>query len=210
MPNPIAVPLKNGDFFIPALGRSFKPLEIREDDYYDTVRQASGSVTAGTELKWFDSLADKNDQHKNINQAARIPANHEAAIFRVGVHPRGAHGNTQVVFNDIQKMIENGYLLLKFNRRTITEGPLVKYQSGYGLGGYSDATGATAVSIGVPSAAAAPVLFSPQQLVSGNDLTASLFYKSAAWISGYAVPSLAGDITLTLFLHGIIKAPTND
>lgn len=208
MASNVAVPgASPGEVFIPALGKSFKQVELREDDIFDTIETDTGAVGAGTEYVVFRDITNKNEQHTSLQASRRIPSGDEAAIFRVGVHIREAIGNTLPAFNDYRKVVGNGQLELKFNRRLITSGPLVKYPSGYGMAGYSDETGATAVSIGVPSAAAAPTLFVPQQLKDDDDLNGKIRFPNATWATGYAVPTLAGRAYVTLFLHGVMKAP---
>lgn len=206
--NPVAVPTKNpGEVYIPALGRSFQQVELREDDVFDTVLIASGSQAAGVRYIYFRDIDNKNEQDCNLPQSRRIQAGDEVAVFRIGLHPREAVGNTLPIFADYRKVVSGGALEVKFNRRIITQGPVIKYASGYGLAGFSDETGATAVSIGIPSQAAAPTLFVPQQLKDNDDLSGILTFPDAAWISGYAVPVLGGSLRLTLFLHGVMKAP---
>lgn len=129
------------------------------------------------------------------------------AIFRIGLHPREAVGNTLPVFADYRKVIGAAHLEVVFNRRPITGGPVIKYPSGLGMGGFSDETGATAVSIGVPSVAAAPTLFVPQQLKDDDDVKSKLRFLAADWISGYVAPVTAGTLRITLLLHGVMKNP---
>ncbi len=204
----IAVPGKNpGEVYIPALGKSFQQIELREDDIYDTIETDTGSVAAGTQYKFFLNLANKNEQHTNLPTPRRINSGDEAAIFRIGLHPREASGNTLPVFNDYRKVVGNGWLEVIFNRRLITSGPAVKYPSGYGMAGYSDETAATAVSIGVPSAAAAPTLFVPQQLKDDDDLKVRLVFLDAAWLTSYVAPVLSGRQTISIFMHGVMKNP---
>lgn len=208
MASNIAVPGKEpGEVFIPALNKSFKQVELREDDVFDHVQQASGSITAGTELVVFRDLTDKNEQHTSLNASRRIQSGDEAAVFRVGVYVAGALGNTLPTFADYRKVYANAQLELKFNRRLISTGPITKYPSGYGLGGFSDETGATAVSNGVPSAAASPTLFVPQQLKDDDDLNAKIRFPGGAWITSYAVPVLDTRVIIGVYLHGVMKAP---
>lgn len=208
MASNIAVPGKDpGEVFIPALGKTFKQVELREDDVYDTVETGTSTINTGTELVVFRDLTNKNEQHTNLNTARRIQAGDEVAVFRVGVHPREATGNTLPAFDDYRKVIGNAQLELKFNRRLITSGPLIKYPSGYGMSGISDASGATGVSIGVPSVAAAPTLFVPQQLKDDDDLNAKIRFPDAAWATSYGAPVLSGRLLLSVFLHGVMKAP---
>lgn len=204
----IAIPGKNpGEVHIPALGKTFKQVELREDDVYDTIETGTGSINTGTEYEWFKNLDNKNEQHNNLPSPRQIQSGDEVAVFRIGVHPREASGNTLPVFNDYRKIIGNAHVEVKFNRRLITSGPAVKYPSGLGIAGFSDETGATAVSVGVPSAAAAPVLFVPQQLKDDDNIYAKLRFPDASWLTSYTAPSLAGRVTVSMFLRGVMKAP---
>ena len=214
MQNPIAVPTKNpGEVFIPALGKAFQQIELREDDVYDTIVVASGAQAAGTEYIYFRDVSDKFELDTNLPQTRRIQAGDEVAVFRIGLHPRESLGNTLPIFNDYRKIFSTSALEVKFNRRVITEGPSIKYPTGYGLGGFSDETGATAVSVGVPSIAAAPTLFVPQQLKDNDDLSGKLRFpngNSNAWAiaaASYTAPTLGGAVRVSLFLHGVMKAP---
>ena len=208
MASNIAIPGKEaGEVYIPALNKTFKQVELREDDHFDTVQRASGSVTAGTELTLFRDLTDKNEQHTTLQTSRRIQAGDEAAIFRIGVELPAAIGNTLPVYADYRKVAGNAQLEVIFNRRMITTGPLIKYPGGYGIGGFSDETGATAFSIGVPSVAASPTLFVPQQLKDDDDIKAKIRFPDAAWITSYAVPVLAGAMLFRVFLHGVMKQP---
>lgn len=209
--NQIAVPTKNaGELFIPALGKTFQQVELREDDVYDTVQLEAGAIAAGTEYDWFRNVEDKNEQHTNIPQARRIASGDEVAVFRIGVHPREAQGNVLPNAVDIKKVFGNAHLLLKFNKRIITDGPAIKYPTGYGLSGSSNevaAPGISFVSVGVPSMAAAPTLFVPQQLKGDDDIIAKLRFPNAVWAAGYVVPTTAEDLMVSLFLRGVIKSP---
>jgi hypothetical protein len=215
MANNLVVPTKNpGELFIPALGKTVQQVELREDDIYDTV-QVSGAIAAGTEYEFFRDIQNKNEQHTNIPQSRRIQAGDEVAVFRIGVHPRAALGATQAAIVDIKQVIENGHLDLRFNRRIVTSGPAVKYPSGYGLSGFSDGNaaaptpGVAAMSVGVPSVAAAPTLFVPQQLKDNDDIICKLRFPGAAWAASYAPPSVsaAPGLAVSVFLRGVIKSP---
>lgn len=208
-PTPIAIPVPNkpGQVYIPALGKSFAQIELREDDVFDTVSTGSGAIAAGKELKFFSDLSNKLEQHTNMPNPSRIASGDEVAVFRIGLHPREATGQTLPVFDDYRKVFGNAHLIVEFNRRLITTGPAVKYSSGYGLAGVSDESSATAVSVGVPSQAAAPTLFVPQTLADNDDTKGRLRFPDASWITGYVVPTLSSGILVTLFLHGVMKNP---
>lgn len=209
--NQIAVPTKNpGELYIPALGKTFQQVELREDDVFDTIQMVAGAIAAGTEYQFFRNVEDKNEQHTNIPQPRRIAAGDEVAVFRIGVHPREAQGNVLPATTDVKKVFGNAHLILKFNKRIITDGPAIKYPTGYGLSGSSNEVAAAGIafhSVGVPSVGASPTLFVPQQLRDDDDITAKLRFPDASWVTGYVVPTTAGDLLISLFLRGVIKSP---
>ncbi len=215
--NQIAVPTaKAGELYIPALGKTIQQVELREDDVYDTIQIAGAAIAAGTEFVLFRDIQNKNEQHCNLPQSGRIAAGDEVAVFRVGVHPREAAGNTPGVFLDYRKMVAAAQLDLRFNRRIITSGPVVKYPSGYGMAGFSNEVGSSAngglpgsriATIGVPSVAAAPTLFVPQQLRDNDDIVCKLRFPDASWVTGYAVPTTSAIQLVSVFLRGVIKSP---
>jgi hypothetical protein len=216
---PIAIPTgKPGELLIPALGRTFQQVELREDDVYDTIAIPAGNITAGTEFEVFRDINQKFEQHTNLPQSRRIASGDEVAVYRVGVHPREAHGNVNPAFTTYRQVLANGLLDLKFNRRVISAGPLVKYPTGYGISGFSNETAAAGIasaSIGVPSVAAAPTLFVPQQLKDDDDIICKIRFPDAQWLAQtagglgtYTVPVVGtGGLLLTVFLRGVIKSP---
>ncbi len=209
--NQIAVPTKNpGELFIPALGKTFQQVELREDDIFDTVQLEAGAITPGTDFKFFRDVEDKDEQHTNIPQPRRIAAGDEVAVYRIGLHPREAQGSVLPVSTDIKQVFGNAHFGLKFNKRIIADGPAVKFPSGYGLSGSSNeapGAGQSYNSVGVPSVAAAPTLFVPQQLKDNDDIGAALTFPAAGWVSGYANPTTTADLLVSCFLRGVIKSP---
>lgn len=210
----IAVPTdRPGELYIPALGKKFQQVELREDDVFDTVQLASGAIAKGAEYEFFRDIQNKNEQHTNIPQSRRIQAGDEVAVFRIGLYPRNRVGATAALATDIMQVVENAHFILKFNRRIVTDGPALKYPTGYGMSGFSDLGAATpgnqAVSIGVPSVAAAPTLFVPQQLRDNDDIVCKLRFPDAAWVAGYDAPTLASvdGVLVSAFLRGVIKSP---
>jgi len=202
-----AVPTgKAGELFIPSLGRTIKLIEWREGDFYDHVTQASGTVTAGTSLELFRDLANKNLQHTNLRVARRIPANSELIMNRIGVLIAQAFSDTVVNGDDILKVAYNGSLTFKINDRLVSEGPIVLYQSGYGMTGATTMNNRAPYTTGVPSAAAAPQLLVAQSVIEDDDLQATVDFKNDTWITGSSVMfTLAGRVLIGCFLHGFIK-----
>jgi hypothetical protein len=209
MANNLAVPVPNepGALFIPALGRKIKMVEWREDDFYDSVLQASGAISAGTSLEFFRDLSNKNLQHTNLRTARRIPAGSEFIMARLGVLIAQAVGETLATDDDTLVVAYAGSLTFKLNDRLISEGMLVKYQTGIGVTGSTTRTGTGVVTLGVPSAAAAPSLMVAQPVSDTDDLMGTVDFKSATWISGYSTPTLTNAVLFTIMLHGFIKKP---
>lgn len=192
-------------------GRVIKLVEWREDDFYDTVCTADPSavaaaITAGASFEFFRDLANKNLPHTNLRTARRIPAGSEFIMSRIGVVPNQAFGNVTPSPTDITKLVYAATLSFKINDRLISEGPLYKYQSGYGVTGSTTENATGYVTVGVPSAAAAPTLMVAQPVQDNDDLQCTMDVKSNSWQTGAVLPTIKG-IAVTLILHGFIKKP---
>lgn len=223
MANPSVIPGKQaGELYIPAVGKTIKLVEWREDDFYDSVDLVLGAVTAGLSLEFFRDLSSKNTAHNNFKTQRRIPAGSEFIMSRVGILPAQAVGDQIVSYEDTVKLAYAASLTFKINDRLITEGPLVKYQSGLGVtGSVSGVVGAVPTAgaalsaklgiatIGVPSAAAAPNLLVSQPIADDDDLQATLDFKNNAWLQGGAsMPTFVGKQVVTLLAHGFVKKPS--
>lgn len=200
-----------GTLYIPALGKAIKLVEWREDDFFDSVStgavNAGSTPTAGTSLEFFRDLANKNLQHTNLRTPRRIPAGSEFIMSRIGILPAQAQGNVVYLPSDIVKAAYGVTLTFKINDRLVSEGPLFKYQSGYGVTGSTTENAAGLATIGVASAAAAPNLMVAQPIMDDDDLVATVDFRAASWLTGYAQPTFSAGLTITLALHGFIKKP---
>lgn len=205
----IAVPGKNpGELVIPALGRTIKMVEWREDGFYDSVQTSVVTPTAGTSLEFFRDLSNKNLQHTNLRTARRIPAGSEFIMARIGVVIAQAFGNSLPDDADQIKLAYAASLTFKINDRLISEGPAVNYQSGIGMTGSTTRNATGVVTVGVPSAAAAPSLMVAQPVADDDDLVATLDFKDNAWLNGGSVmPTFTVRPVVTLRLAGFIKKP---
>jgi hypothetical protein len=199
---------KAGEYLIAALGRTVKLVEWREDDFYDTVVQVAGAITAGTQLVLFRDVQTKSRQHCNLVNPSRIPSGAEMVMNRVGVLINQAFGNVVAAGGDIMKIAYGGSFTFNLNQtRLIAQGPLVKFQTGYGITGATTDTTANSFTTGVPSASAAPQLLVAQPITSTDDLGGEVRFESAAWAAGFAMPTTTVLIGITAFLHGLIKRP---
>lgn len=209
MANTLAFPVPNepGTLFIPALGKKIKMVEWREDDFYDTVQQPAGAITAGTSLEFFRDLTSKNLQHTNLRTPRRIPAGSEFIMARLGILIAQAVGDTLATDDDTIVVSYAGAMTFKLNDRLISEGMLVKYQTGIGVTGSTTRTATGVVTLGVPSAAAAPSLMVAQPISDTDDLMGTVDFKAATWVSGYVTPVLSNSVLFSIVLHGFIKKP---
>lgn len=197
-----------GELHFPALGKTIRLVEWREGDFYDSVTRASGAVTAGTSLELFRDLSNKNLQHANLKTPRRIPSNSEFIMNRVGVVIAQAFSNTVTDGDDIMKVAYAGSLTFQINDRLISQGPLIAYQTGYGMSGATTRNNATVLTTGIASAAAAPQLLVAQSVGDKDDLGATIDFKDDIWITASSVMFvLTGRIVAILFCHGFIKKP---
>ena len=197
-----------GRYYNEAAGKVQEFVEVREGDFWDTVEQVSGAITAGTELKLFQTQTDKNLHHTNLDDTRRIPARNRFEMTRVGIHVRQLVGNTLTTAADILKVYEAGSLEFDLNKRRIAEGSLLFYQSGLGVQGAGNTENNFPVATnGIPVLTGAPVLRKIQPVNDKDGLNASVFFKNNVWITTGNMATLAGDALIMAVLHGDIEKP---
>lgn len=206
----IATPGKDpGTLQIPSLGRTIKLVEWREDSFYDTV-QSPLAPTAGQSLEVFRDLTNKNLQHTNLRTSRRIPAGSEFICYRISVIPAQAIGNIVTLDADILKLCYAATLTFKLNDRLIQEGPLYKFQGGFGVTGSTTRNATGVVTIGVPSAAAAPMLMVAQPVADDDDLVATVDFRAFTWATTGGLPTFTSGTDgplVTVDARGFIKKP---
>lgn len=205
----ITNPNKPGVIFIPELGEEFLLSKEREGSFYDTVEQASGAISAGATLNWFQNFSNKNNQHFNAGKNAKLPSGNALAMTRTGVVILQAQGNTVAVDTDILKVAYAGSVNFEINERIILKGePLFMLPSGYGMAGMTTQTTTGVITTGIPSAAAAPQLRNAQPVLDRDDLNSKLTFPNNSWIAGGAVlPTLTNAVSFMHVLYGVIKQP---
>ncbi len=209
MADPIIQPGKEaGEFVIPALGKTIKLVEWREGVYYDTVEVTETTPTAGLEFDFFRDLERKSLQHTNLKTQRNIPAGTEFIMTKIGIVPNQALGNILPTDADIIRLAYSASLTFKINDRLIEEGPLLRFQSGYGVTGSTTRNATGVVTIGVPSGAAAPTLLVAQNVKERDALEGKLMFKDNAWLeAGSSMPTFTVNLGVTLMLGGLIKKP---
>lgn len=200
-------PKRPGELFIEELGRVIRITKTREGTYYDTVEFASGAQTKGDEKVLYRDLSNKFSQHSNIARNGKLPNNVEMAVYRTGIMALQASANVIAVPRDILKLAYAVVLKFEINDRVIVDNyPLYLLPTGFGVSGMTNENNTGIVTIGVPSAAAAPQLFQPQPLFTGDDIVASLFVKDNLWLTGgSSMANFTNAVQTTHHIYGVIK-----
>jgi len=203
-------------------GKKISLVEWREDWRYDTraiVGSGAASIlSAGQTWEFFRDLSGKDRIDCNITQQRRISRGEQMVINNIGAFicgrlPGVANQCTNEVFHYIA---ERFYLEFKINKDTVMEGPLLTFQSGLGVSGYSSdvAPDGNILSLGVPSLAAVRPLLVNQEINSDHDIEATMTHFGAGWLTtespaaGALVPATiaaANAVAVRLMLNGYIK-----
>lgn len=199
--------LKPGEFWIPELQRVIRITDVRQDDFFDTVEVVAGAISAGTQKKVFDSISNKQKHHTNLTTQRRIPGRNRFNLLRVGVHVRQSAGDTLMKVADALKLYDSGALTFNINSRLVTQGPLLKFQSGYGATGSSTENDVSLVTLGTPSGAAAPKFLAAQPINDEDDLDCEIRFDANTWFTAAAMPTTSALALISVFLHGIIEKP---
>ena len=208
---------ETGVYEIEGLGTKIRLLEWRAGSFYDTVCFFTGAQNPGTQQFLFQNLQNKNRQFTNLdNNAGRLPALNELITNRVGAHILQSFGDAVTADADIIKVAHASYMRVSVNQtRIIFDQPLYTAQSGYGITGSTTRNNTGVVTVGVPSAAAAPQLLVAQP-IGPNDsigtdsyivLYANSWAVNGAGVTVGGMPTLAGNVPVTVFLDGLIKKP---
>ena len=202
---------ETGVYEIEGLGTRIRLLEWRAGAFYDTVSFAAGAQSPGAQQFLFQNLQNKNRQFTNLdNNAGRLPALNELITNRVGAHVLQAFGNTVSTDADIIKMAHAAYMRVSVNQtRIIYDEPLYCAQSGFGITGSTTRNNTGVVTIGVPSAAAAPQLLVAQPIGPNDSIGTDSYivlYQNA-WASASNMPTFDNLVAVTVFLDGLIKKP---
>lgn len=200
-----------------------KLVQWREGDIYDTVLMtgagggagAGGAVPAGTELILFRDVQNKDLQHTNLKTPRRLPSDSELIISRIGAYIMQSIGTFVCTDADIIQIAHSCYFYFKVGERMVSEGPVLAYQSGYGVTGSTTRNATGVVTVGVASAAAAPQLLVAQPIDSTKDLDAKFRFPPADWLNQAAPMNLGANrfpapsmsMGMQCYLHGFIKRP---
>ncbi|MFH1496559.1 MAG: hypothetical protein ABII82_01920 [Verrucomicrobiota bacterium] len=219
MPGLIPVEGKDGWFQDPVTKEIFDIATSREDDKYDTVGLGTVGVAyavpLGHELEFFRDVTSKFLIDTNFKTSRRIPKGEVMYLERVGLQVLNAFGNITPEPSDIKKIADSAYFKFQLSDHDISEGPAIKYPSGYGLAGNSVETDQGIVSIGTPATAAAAKLTEEQRIDGDTDVEGTLTFQRRTWAvtagfvttgAGTETPTLTDSCAIRCWLHGRIRA----
>ena len=172
---------------------------------FDTVVITTGLQVANTEYLFFQNTANKKGQHTNMGNQKRIPAGRFFELHRVGVRIwQIADGSTQVVDDDLLRVIDNFYVEFYVNTIEVARGPVVHYPSGYGSSGNAFAGGSGLVNNGMPNQAAQTGLIEPTIITDQVDLNGKLVIFDATWNTNAVMPTILSRVYASLELTGVL------
>jgi len=171
--------------------------EVYEGWKYDTiaVHNSGSAVATGQQFYFFRDLTNKDNIDTNITQQRRISRGEEMDIVTVGCHVsnRTPAGATVVPLN-FTWAIERLFLLVRINKKDVTEGPLMFFQPGIGAYGNSNESNTSIISNGVPSLASTRRLLKTITINSDHDIEGIVTHYAASWLTGYASPAAGAGV----------------
>ena len=182
----------------------FNLVEFRDEDKYDTVAIASGSMSAGTTADLFKDLGSKKKIDSNFDTPRRLTQGEEMLIRRVGVEVPLAYGNVLTSVNDAKKVLYGGYLNIQVNQFDIANGPLTRWPVGYGMSGSTVENATSIWANGVPSTAAVKNLEKTHEVTSDHDITGTVRYDDRTWDSANMM-STSARVFVRVYLGGLVR-----
>lgn len=210
-----------GRFLETATGQVLNISDYREDDKYDTIMIYNHDVdpiTAGKQYIFFRDVQRKMPIDTNLTQESRLSAGEEMVIDRVGLSVDMFAGEWNVSDWDFGQVIYNAHLRVNVNQLLLTEGPAIKFGSGYGVGGAMGGLNAFAPingvasypNIGIASPTAVPKLVKTQTVTDKHEIIGYLTFYSRAWADNggtISMPNIdkSDYIPVKCWLHGLLK-----
>jgi len=199
-----------GRFLDIGTGKVLNISEYREDDKYDTVmvwdNDGSQPLPSGRQFIFFRDVTKKKPLDTNFSQPSKLNAGETMIIDRVGIYVRQAAGAavpTPTSALDAIYVAENAHLRIEMNKLLLTEGPVIKYPSGYGF--------SVAYNIGFPATGMTTKMMRTQFMGPRHDIIGYLtFYDRDVWMkqfipAGIGMPTFSVPVLVVCFLHGLIK-----
>ena len=192
-----------------------------EGDYYDVVylfgTGAANIFTGGQYWNIFQDSQGKDLIDWNLGKDGKLPAGQEMTINSIGIHIAGRTSGaaTMVLSEFFHFVCERFYFEFKLNRDLVAEGPVMMFQSGYGVSGFSGAGAGLGevLSNGVPSKATVRPLLVHQDINEKTELWAKITCQAAPWIGAttggaayfFSTVAAAIGILARTCLNGFVK-----
>lgn len=200
-----------GKFLDTVSGEVLDISDYREDDKYDTEIIPAGAVSTNDIFRFFsENIGTKRPIDTNLSMIRQLDAGEEMIVDRIGVLIPLAFGNILPTPADVKKVAENAFIIHKVNKLTLSEGPVIKYATGYGLYGNTVEDGQGIVSIGMPSTASVQKLLKTQLLTSQHQFSAEMTFFDRDWVdaaiaSDDRMPTLENATGVKVMWHGLLK-----
>lgn len=198
--------------FVDQSGKVIVLTEAREADRYDTENQATGAITAGSSLSYFETKTDKKELDANFPEPNKLVTGSERFVMEwLGVNVQPASGTNIATGRDIKRVVAHGFLEFRLNRNVVEDGPLERFPSGYGLSGSSAQSNEAVINLGVPATASVRGLKEQQVVTDQHTVKCSITFPSRAWLTTGTLPTLDSEIAIRIYCHGILEsAATNN
>ncbi len=198
--------------FVDQSGKVIVLTEAREADRYDTENQATGAMTAGSQLTFFQDKTNKLEIDANFPENNKLVTGAERFVMEwLGVNIQPASGTNIATGKDIKRIAAHGYLEFKLNRNVVEDGPLERFPSGYGMSGMSSQTNEAVINLGVPATASVRGLKEQQVITDQHTVKCSITWQARTWLTTSTLPTLDSEMAIRIYTHGILEsAATNN
>lgn len=176
---------------------------------YDTMFIDNAAISEDSSTRLFRDLTNKEKLDANFPEANKLCANGEViTIERIGVYVCLAAGNTVARPDDIKKVLESGYLEVKFDKKMVDEGPLWRFQPGFGMIGQTTENLAGVITNGVPSDGAYR-LRQPQTVTNATSIEVFVKFPNRNWATSLTteMPTITNELLLKVLFAGVLKEP---
>jgi len=191
---------------------------VRDAVVYDTVEILAAAVTEGQELNFFRDITNKDKIDTNITTSRRLATGEQMKVLWVGIYFPTFTGNTRAHYLDILRVLDNGFLELKLNKKLVAEGPLWMFPTGYGAYGTIAAENASSapatptnqygvITNGLPATKLQYRLREPADIYSEHDISGKVTFYGRNWLTAASfteMPTLTTALTVKMVLGGLI------
>ena len=117
-----------GTYRLPT-GEVINLVEWVEDAVYDKV-QLDASISAGAEYVFFRDIQNKDLNETNMRVSSRLEPGWEMIVWRIGFVVAA-----QTAFDNLLKILDNAYAEFNLGTKTVKQGPIWLFQTGFGISG---------------------------------------------------------------------------